>query len=78
MRILKKKKKKRERDPPRRFIVLFAPKKFARSFLLQKVKPSLDRKMIRLLTFGKRIFATTTFSPKKVGECRRVTHLPPK
>ena len=73
MRILKKK-----GDPLRRFIVLFAPKKFARSFLLMEVKLSLDRKMIRLLTFGKRIFATTTFSPKTVGECRRLTHFPPK
>ena len=45
MRILKK-------DTPERFILVFLTKKVSRViYILKKVKPSSDRKMIKLLTF---------------------------
>ena len=38
-------------DTPESFIVVFSPEKSARLFLLKEVKPSPDRKMVKLLTF---------------------------
>ena len=40
-----------KKDTPESFTSLFSPKKFARLFILKKVKPSPDRKLIKLLTF---------------------------
>ena len=44
MRILKQ-------DTPERFILAFFTKKLVGLFILKKVKPSADRKTIKLLTF---------------------------
>ena len=44
MRILKK-------DTPERFILVFLTKKVSRVIYTKEVKPSSDRKMIKLLTF---------------------------
>ena len=38
-------------DTSESFIVLFSPEKSARLFFLKEVKPSPDRKMVKLLTF---------------------------
>ena len=46
----------------------FSPKKLVRLFLLKEVKPSPDRKMIKLLTFGK-IFPPLLHSRYK-SRCR--------
>ena len=44
--------------------------------LLKDVKPSTDRKKIKLLTFDN--YDTTTFSLKLVTEWRRLSHFPAK
>ena len=44
MRILKK-------DTPERFILVFLTKKVSKVIYTKEVKPSFDRKMIKLLTF---------------------------
>ena len=40
----------KKKDTPESFNLLFSPKKSVRLFILKEVKPSPDRKMIKLLT----------------------------
>ena len=51
LRVLSKKKKKKIKTPRKASFYFFSLKKLVGLFLLKEVKPTSDRKMIKLLTF---------------------------
>ena len=59
---------------PESFIVLFSPEKSARFFLLKEVKPSSDRKMVKLLTF-ENLFLPLRHSSETRKKWRRLLRL---
>ena len=72
----------KKKNTPESFNLLFSPKKLVRLFILKEVKPSPDRKMIKLLTsvnlFPPLRHSRWSFSLKLVVEWRRLGVFPPK